>query len=119
MKHYVILCDWAVNDAEGVSITAVAHTFEEAKKIFAKAVIDEKKYAEENGWEVFEDTDTVFDAGESGFYAAEHAHFYIQEVDSYEYTETNDEDYTPSAENGDYSPSNPWDAPGMKLSDFI
>jgi hypothetical protein len=30
-----------------------------------------------------------------------------------------DEEYTPSAENGDYSPSNPWDAPGMKLSDFI
>ena len=27
--------------------------------------------------------------------------------------------YTPSAENGDYSPSNPWDAPGMKISDFI
>lgn len=28
-------------------------------------------------------------------------------------------DYIPSAENGDYSPSNPWDAPGMKMSDFI
>lgn len=28
-------------------------------------------------------------------------------------------DYTPSAENGDYSPSNPWDAPGMSISDFI
>ena len=30
-----------------------------------------------------------------------------------------DDDYIPSAENSDYSPSNPWDAPGMKLSDFI
>lgn len=30
-----------------------------------------------------------------------------------------DEEYTPSAENSDYSPSNPWDAPGMKMSDFI
>lgn len=30
-----------------------------------------------------------------------------------------DGDYAPSAENGDYSPSNPWDAPGMKISDFI
>lgn len=30
-----------------------------------------------------------------------------------------DNNYTPSAENGDYSPSNPWDAPGMKMSDFI
>ena len=81
MKHYVILCDWAANDAEDVSITAVAHTLEEAKEIFAKAVVDEKKYAEENGWEIFEDSDIEFDAGESGFYAAEHAHFYIVEVE--------------------------------------
>lgn len=81
MKHYVILCDWAMNDAEGVDITAVAHTLEEAKAIFAEKVVDEKKYAEENSWEIFEDTDVVFDAGEEGYYAAEHAHFYIQEVE--------------------------------------
>ena len=30
-----------------------------------------------------------------------------------------DEEYIPSAENGDYSPSNPWDAPGMSVKDFI
>ena len=30
-----------------------------------------------------------------------------------------DEEYIPSAENGDYSPSNPWDAPGMSAKDFI
>lgn len=35
------------------------------------------------------------------------------------YEQEKDSDYTPSAENGDYSPSNPWDAPGMKMSDFI
>lgn len=29
------------------------------------------------------------------------------------------DEYIPSAENGDYSPSNPWDAPGMSISDFI
>ena len=33
--------------------------------------------------------------------------------------EENDDEYVPSAENGDYSPSNPWDAPGMLPSDFI
>ena len=31
----------------------------------------------------------------------------------------NDRHYTPSATNGDYSPSNPWDAPGMSIKDFI
>lgn len=30
-----------------------------------------------------------------------------------------DEKYVPSAENGDYGPSNPWDAPGMSIHDFI
>lgn len=30
-----------------------------------------------------------------------------------------DEPYTPSATNGDYSPSCPWNAPGMSVSDFI
>lgn len=28
-------------------------------------------------------------------------------------------DYCPSSTNRDYSPSNPWDAPGMCVSDFI
>lgn len=30
-----------------------------------------------------------------------------------------EEEYVPSSENGDYGPSNPWDAPGMRISDFI
>lgn len=81
MKHYVVLCDWAMNDAEGVDITGVAHSLEEAKEIFAKAVVDEKKYAEDNNWVIFQDIDVEFDAGEEGYYAAEHARFYIQGVE--------------------------------------
>lgn len=30
-----------------------------------------------------------------------------------------EEEYIPSATNGDYSPNNPWDAPGMNIRDFI
>jgi hypothetical protein len=30
-----------------------------------------------------------------------------------------DEEYVPSSSRGDYGPSNPWDAPGMSLKDFI
>ena len=30
-----------------------------------------------------------------------------------------EENYRPSATNRDYSPSNPWDAPGMSIHDFI
>lgn len=40
-------------------------------------------------------------------------------LDDDEFWEDEDEEYVPSAENGDYSPSNPWDAPGMSLKDFI
>lgn len=30
-----------------------------------------------------------------------------------------EDEYCPSATRGDYSPSNPWDAPGMSVKDFI
>ena len=33
--------------------------------------------------------------------------------------EEDDDDYIPSSTNGDYSPSHPWDAPGMSVKDFI
>lgn len=39
-------------------------------------------------------------------------------VDEDSYDEYDDE-YVPSAENGDYSPSNPWDAPGGSIDMFI
>ena len=39
--------------------------------------------------------------------------------DEWEEPDWDDEDYVPSSTNGDYSPSNPWDAPGCRISDFI
>lgn len=38
--------------------------------------------------------------------------------DKYWY-EDDEDGYIPSATRGDYSPSSPWDAPGMSVSDFI
>ena len=37
----------------------------------------------------------------------------------YCYEEPEENDYMPSATNGDYSPSCPWNAPGMSVKDFI
>ncbi len=37
------------------------------------------------------------------------------EEDNYE----DEEEYVPSSENGDYGPSNPWDAPGCSIDMFI
>lgn len=36
-----------------------------------------------------------------------------------EYVDPWEREYIRSATAGDYSPSNPWDAPGMSVSDFI
>lgn len=44
---------------------------------------------------------------------------YFFDVDGVRDLDDEDEEYVPSAENGDYSPSNPWDAPGMSVNDFI
>lgn len=83
MKHYVVLCDSAVDSMgyDETHVTGVAHTLEEAREIFARAVVGEKQYAYEHGWTIHVDTDEEFDAGEEGFYAAEHTHFYIEEVE--------------------------------------
>ena len=43
----------------------------------------------------------------------------IDTGDEWDEDDCDNEDYIPSATRGDYSPSNPWDAPGMKISDFI
>ena len=56
------------------------------------------------------------------------ARFYATGADNYPYYSEeevkedeydDEEDYTPSSTRGDYSPSNPWDAPGMSVRDFI
>lgn len=42
-------------------------------------------------------------------------------LDKFNVIEINEDDneYVPSSTNGDYSPGNPWDAPGMSIHDFI
>lgn len=79
-SHYVIVLDWAENDAEGVDIIAVKHTLEEAKAVFNEILAEEKTYAIEHGYETYYETDTSFDAGESGYYASCHTALYIQGV---------------------------------------
>lgn len=82
MKHYVVLCDSAVDGMgyDETHVTGVVHSLEEAKKILAEKSMEDKEYAREHGWTIYTDTDDEFDAGEDGFYAAEHTHFYIEEV---------------------------------------
>ena len=80
MKHYVIVNDWANEYENGTTILGVAHSLEEAKEIFNKYLADEKQYAEDHGFEIYDDCETVFDAGEIGYYASNHTNLYIQMV---------------------------------------
>ena len=80
MKHFVVVNDWS-NDYEcGVTILGVAHSLEEAKEIFNKSLVEEKQYAEEHGFTIYSDCETVFDAGEGGSYVKDHTNLFIQMV---------------------------------------
>lgn len=81
MKHYVVVLNWASEGDNGSNVLGVKHTMDEAKKIFNETRIEEKQLAEDSLWEIYEDSDTVFDAGESGFYNNNYTKLYIQEVE--------------------------------------
>ena len=78
--HYVVILDWATEDCEAVDILAVKHNLEEAKKVFDEALVKERAYAEEHSFEIFEDIDTLFGAGEAGYWSTNHTKLYIQAV---------------------------------------
>ena len=80
MKHYVIIHEWANDYEYDVGILGVTHSLKEAKEIFNHCVDDEKKYADEHGYEIFDDNDVIFDAGKYGEYIVFHTRMYIQGI---------------------------------------
>lgn len=80
MKHYVIVHNWANEYDSGSTILGVTHSMEEAKKIFNEKLAEEKEYAEENNFVIFDNWDTVFDAGEYGDYNSNHTYLFIEMV---------------------------------------
>lgn len=80
MKHFVIINDWANEYESGITILGVVHTMEEAKEIFNYNLIEEKEYAEEREFVIYDDCETVFDAGEDGYYVSNHTRLYIDSV---------------------------------------
>lgn len=80
MKHYVIVNDWANEYENGITILGVTHSLEEAKEIFNENIADERQYAEEHGFKIYDDCETVFDAGKEWYYKNDHTMLYIQMV---------------------------------------
>lgn len=62
-----------------------------------------------------EDTDNKYDEDDR---VSEEFDYLDSDYDE-EYEELDDDEYIPSSTAGDYSPGNPWDVPGMSISDFI
>jgi hypothetical protein len=79
-EHYVVVSDWACEYESGCSVLGVAHSLEKAKSIFNMYVEEEKDLALNNEWEIFENCETVFDAGEEGYYARNHTNIFIEGV---------------------------------------
>lgn len=79
-KHYVVVLDWAHDEDYGVELIAVCHTMEDALDKFAERIGDEKEFAREHGFEIEEDTATVFEAGIMGEWRIYHTLLYIEIV---------------------------------------
>ena len=80
MKHYVVMVDWATQDDENVDIVGVAHTMDEAKEIFQKRLVIERELADEHEYEITDDSETLFEAGDMGYWRDDHIILYIEEV---------------------------------------
>lgn len=79
-SHYVVVLDWATEDTEDVAILGVTHTYEEAKEIFDKQLVEEKRLAEEYDYAIETEDATIFDAGRMGYWRDNHTTLYIQGV---------------------------------------
>ena len=80
MKHYVVVLEWATEGDNGSNVLGVTHNLADAKQIFDDTIEEEMDLATNNCWTIYEHTDSVFDAGEDGFYCNNHSKTYIQEV---------------------------------------
>lgn len=69
--HYIVVCDWAKDYQIGITIYGVAHSQEEAEKIFKENIEKEKDWANELEMEVWAETEDCFDAS-TEYYTENH-----------------------------------------------
>lgn len=81
-KKWAVLSDWAIRFEVGEScIVGVYSSEDKAKEALKKQVtMDDKTFAEDYNLEIFEDSDTQFDAGIVGEYIGNHVCTRIVEV---------------------------------------
>ena len=94
--------DFLDNNGEGFTYEDAVHIARELSLREGVKWASIREITGKNVWDKEDDEET------DGFY---------EPYEDWGYEE--DENYTPSATAGDYSPSCPWNAPGMSISDFI
>ena len=74
MNYYIILCDYATDKTceANSNIYGLYADYGNARVEFNRLVDNEREGCEQSGWEIYEDTDTCFDAGENGYYLSNH-----------------------------------------------
>ena len=83
MKYWYVETNWSTEYECGGDVIAIYPENEEykAKKVFAKVVAEEKQYAEDENYFVYEDTDDFFSAGEDGYYLTAHTEVMLKSLD--------------------------------------
>ena len=80
MEHYAIVLDWSTENECETEIIDIAHSMEEAKEVFQRQLVHEKKLAEKEGWHVFEDSEGLYEAFNYGNYEDGHTKLWIARV---------------------------------------
>lgn len=80
-KHWVVVAEWCVDYEGGHCIVGVFHSEAEALAAFDKRVsTDDRLLANEYGYEIYEDSDRMFDSGKDGYYCHDHITVEVVEV---------------------------------------
>lgn len=72
LQHWVIVSEWSVGYDSGHEVLGVYHNENDACEALKKLSDGERKFANDFGYEIYEDTPYCFDAGKDGEYATEH-----------------------------------------------
>lgn len=81
IKHYVCLHEWVEdNNVSYCGVIAVKHSLLDAKEAIRPTIREEMDRAVEKEYIIFNNSDTVFDAGEEGRYIENHCKVWIEEI---------------------------------------
>ena len=87
--HWIVLAERYIDYEGGQDIVEVCHSEDEACKALQNRVdTDDRLFAEENDYKIYEDTPLCFDAGEDGFYDENHTAVSVIKIESDKEDET-------------------------------